>query len=61
MNFVVSEYLYSTSDFALLRVSFKALCHFAKDLAEQVGYGCDEVEEGEAKEEAESSTKLADQ
>ena len=42
---LVSEYLYSSSHCELLRVSFKALCHLAKDLAEQVGYGCDEVEE----------------
>ena len=44
--------------FWTFEASFKALGHFAKDLAEQVGYGCDEVEEGESKEKAKSPTEL---
>ena len=44
--------------FWTFEASFKALCHFAKDLAEQVGYACDEVEEGESKEKTKSPTEL---
>ena len=42
-------------------VLFQAFCHFAKNLVEKLGNGCDEVEEGESKEKAKGSTKLTDQ